>query len=78
MVKDAEFTWGDVVTVINDLGCVFPKDTHGCICGITLIDNDRLAEIYSQSIDTYIYTVEFPNGTTCSVPESQLQIVLEE
>lgn len=72
-----QFTWGDSVRVTEAEGTPIEwrPGSAGSICGVRVIETEREALSSSFAIGTVVYTVEFEDGTSASIPELALQLL---
>jgi hypothetical protein len=73
-VDNNKFTWNDFIVIKNDAPNQFHPGEIGVICGISKIESDEMAKKYHSSVGSWIYTIEFNNGSDIQVAESFLEI----
>lgn len=71
-----KFDYGDEVVINIDAPLKYRPGEYGAVCGITIINNETLSQIYELGQGTVTYTIEYIDGTDCLVPEEYLTLDL--
>ncbi len=71
--EDNKFTWGDPVLVKKNAPQDFQLGEFASICGITKIETEKLANFYHSKMNTWVYTIEYEDGSSLEIPECYLE-----
>jgi hypothetical protein len=66
-------TWGDSVNISEKAPPQWRPGAYASVCGITVIENERMASLYECPIGTTVYLVEFADGSAVEVPEDSIE-----
>ena len=67
-----KFTWGDAVIVKFDESENIHAGQFASVCGFRKIDSQEFANKYSCSINDWVYTIEFQDGSDIEIAEKYL------
>jgi len=71
--EDNTFTWGDPVLVKKSAPQSYLPGEFASICGITKVTTEKLANFYHSEINTWVYTIEYEDGSSIEIPERYLE-----
>jgi hypothetical protein len=71
--EDNKFTWGDSALVKKNAPKHYHPREFASICGITKNKTEKLANLYHSKINTWVYTIEFEDGSSIEIPEYYLE-----
>jgi hypothetical protein len=60
-----KYTWGDQVKVVSTADKKFRPNERGVVCTI----DEPIENVH----ESYRYTVEYPDGSSCLIPEELLE-----
>ena len=75
--NDNKYTWNDLVKINEDAPSSFHPGEVGVICGMGKIEYQELADKYLSRIGSWMYTVEFSDGSDIVVTEEYLETYSE-
>ena len=73
MTTENKYTWNDPVKIKDNSPTIFFPGEVGVVCGMGKIQNQELADKYFSQIDSWMYTVEFEDGSDATIPEEYLE-----
>ena len=71
--KPSKFTWGDSVQVKESAPTIYRPGDYGSVCSINEVTSRESAKKYQCLANTYLYIVEYSDGTSQSIPEWYLE-----
>lgn len=71
------FTWGDSVKVIEDAPENFFPNRKGEVVGFYKVETESEALKKKTEIGTYLYEIEFSDGSQTDIPEKYLELYIE-
>jgi len=71
--EDNKFTYNDLIQIKSEAPKFYFPEKIGVICGFTKIKTQRLVDKYKSEIGTWVYIVEFEDGSSIEVPECYLE-----
>ena len=74
-MSEPKFTWGDSVLIVPEAETRFRPGQIGEVCAITEVDNNNLADHHHVSIGSYVYTIEYADGSDEEIPQEHLRPV---
>ena len=76
--KEPLFTWGDTVRVSEGASEDHRPGNLGAVCGLTEVTDTDTAATHGTPVGSFIYTVEYADGTDAEIPESYLKMATDE
>lgn len=70
-----KFYWGDSVRILKSAPSKYRQFAVGSICGIRLIETERVSQELQEPIGTVLYLVEGSDGQSLEVPEQYLEAI---
>lgn len=67
------FTWNDLVVIVPNAPTPYSPGQIAVICGMEKIGSSKLSQEFNVEIGTWIYTIEFGNGSSIEIPEIYLK-----
>lgn len=69
---DSNFSWGDTVEIKQSAPLQYKPGFSGCVCGIRIIDSEKVAREFNQEINSELYLIEFGDGESIEIPKTFL------
>ena len=70
-------TWGDTVRIKETASAQSRPGSLAAVCGIRDVQIAEIANLFNCQIGTFLYLVEFSDGTSIELPESLVEPVIE-
>lgn len=70
---ECKYTWNDVVIIKKEVPVQFHPGEIGVVCGMSKIEFEDIANKYHSELGSWIYTIEFGDGSDIQVPENYLE-----
>ena len=71
--EDNKFTWNDLVRIKFDVPKKFKPGEIVAVCGLEKVQSEKLSKTYHVEKGSWLYTVEFGDGSSIEVPECYLE-----
>ena len=74
-MKNNKYSWGDSIKVKAEAPIHLNPGNVGEVVGFFEIESNEESEKYNKNVGTYIYLIEFTDGTQIEIPEDFLNFL---
>ena len=67
--QSRKFEYNDLVQILDGAPKKLGPNQIGCICGYDFIDDSKAANFFQCPTNTWVYTVEYGDGSSQEIPE---------
>lgn len=71
--QDNKYTWNDLVSILKEAPQKYHPGKVAIVCGMFKIEFEEIAKKYNYELGSWIYIVEFEDGSDIEVPENYLE-----
>ena len=68
-----KFEYNDLVQIVDEAPKDLPPNQIGCVCGYDFIDDPKSANFFHCPIETWVYIIEYGDGSSQEIPENYLK-----
>ena len=72
-MQSNEFDWGEAVSVSPDAPKEYRPSSIADVVGMIFINTSQLAQNFNVKLNTWVYTIEYTDGSSIELPEMFLQ-----
>lgn len=72
-MQSNEFDWGEAVIVSPDAPKEYRPLSIADVVGMIFINTPQLAQNFNVKLNTWVYTIEYMDGSSIELPEMFLQ-----
>lgn len=72
-MQSNEFDWGEAVFVSPDAPKEYRPSSIADVVGMIFINTSQLAQNFNVMLNTWVYTIEYTDGSSIELPEMFLQ-----
>jgi hypothetical protein len=77
-IENNHFTWNDLVIIKSNAPSFYFPGRVAVVCGMELVKTTALSNEFKIDIGSWLYTVEFGDGSSIEIPEIYLDRYIEK